>query len=113
VDSANIEFKPTDYDAFAADLASCRGVLCSAGQQLIGESHYFGKPVLVVPMPNQHEQEINAHLARKDGIGDWSTIDALTSDRIQRSFDRRPTTPRPGNGVDQVLELLEVRNGRS
>jgi uncharacterized protein (TIGR00661 family) len=113
VDSANIEFKPTDYDAFAADLASCRGVLCSAGQQLIGESHYFGKPVLVVPMPNQHEQEINAHLARKDGIGDWSTIDALTSDRIQRSFDRRPTAARPGNGVDQVLELLEVRNGRS
>src|SRR5262249_20572709 len=71
VAASNIEYKDTNSDEFISDLASCRGVLCTAGQQLIGESRYFGKPILVVPIPRQHEQEINARYARIEGIGDY------------------------------------------
>lgn len=111
VAAANIDFKPPDYDQFATDLASCRGVLCSAGQQLISEARYFGKPLLVVPMPGQHEQEINARYARQERIGDWSSITDLSCERIEKCFERRNTAGRPANGVDQVLDLLEIGHG--
>jgi UDP:flavonoid glycosyltransferase YjiC (YdhE family) len=66
--------KPTCNDEFIADLASCKAVISSRGQQLIGEARYFGKPPLVVRMPKQHEQEINARYTKKEGLGDYCSI---------------------------------------
>jgi uncharacterized protein (TIGR00661 family) len=109
--AANIEHKRTSDAGFAADLASCKAVVCSGGQQLIGEARYFRKPLLVVPMPKQHEQEINARYARKEGIGDYCPIGRLSPERIERCFKRRVCESRPGNGVDQVLDLLEIGHG--
>ena len=76
----NIEHKPTSYEEFARDLASCKAVLCTGGQQLIGEARYFGKPMLIVPIPKQHEQEINARFARQQGIGDFCPIEQLNGE---------------------------------
>lgn len=109
--AANIEFKPTSEEQFALDLASCKAVVCSGGQQLIGEARYFGKPLLVIPIPNQHEQEINARYARKEGIGDYCPIALLSRERIERCVERRVAARRPANGVDQVLELLGIGYG--
>ncbi|MCI0362958.1 MAG: hypothetical protein L0219_03700 [Phycisphaerales bacterium] len=111
VSAPNIEYKQTSYEEFAADLASCRGVLATGGQQLIGEARYFGKPLFVIPMPKQHEQEINARFARKEGIGDYCSIEDLNGPRIQQwlrqKFQRHP----PANGLDQALELLGIGHG--
>ena len=107
----NIEYKQTSYEGFLADLAACKAVICTAGQQLIGEARYFGKPVLVVPIPRQHEQEINARYARKEAIGDYCPIGELSAQRIHRFLDRRFAGRRMCNGVDQVLELLRVGYG--
>jgi uncharacterized protein (TIGR00661 family) len=112
----NIESRPICYDRFAADLASCRGVVCTAGQQLIGEARFFGKPMLVVPLPNQHEQEINAWYVRRAGIGDYCSIEQLTRKRIEACFEKHDMSRRPANGVDEALELLRAsghidRNG--
>jgi uncharacterized protein (TIGR00661 family) len=111
VAAANIEYKRTSYEGFAADLASCKAVLCSAGQQLMGEARYFGKRMLVVPMPNQHEQEINARYARLEGIGDYCSIDELTGERITRSLGQFVANGQGANGVDQVLDLLGIGYG--
>ena len=109
----NIEYKPTSYDGFAQDLASCQAVLSTAGQQLMGEARYFGKPLLVVPIPRQYEQEINARYARLLRTGDFCPIEHLTRDRLQ-SFLQECFAPRHAvNGVDQALELLEIGNGRN
>ncbi len=109
--AANIEYKPPSAEQFADDLASCRAVFCMAGQQLIGEARYFGKPLLVVPFPNQHEQEINARYVRKEGIGDFCPVESLTRQRL-RTFLRQPLNGRqPINGVDQVLELTGIGHG--
>jgi uncharacterized protein (TIGR00661 family) len=113
VRAANIEYKQTSYDGFARDLASCKAVLCTAGQQLMGEARYFGKPLLVVPMPGQYEQQINARYARQLGIGDYCSIRQLSKDRIQAFLQRRFADRQAANGVDQVLELLEIGNGRN
>jgi uncharacterized protein (TIGR00661 family) len=114
VDAPNIEFKATNYDEFAADLAACKAVLCSGGQQLIGEARYFGKPMLIVPIPQQHEQEINARIAQQEGIGEYCPIVQLSRERILAAYSRRSRAlVRPANGVDQALELMGICNGRS
>jgi UDP:flavonoid glycosyltransferase YjiC (YdhE family) len=77
----------------------------------MGEARYFGKPIFVVPMPNQHEQEINARYARLEGFGDWCSINELTGKRIQACIEKRPTGPRPTNGVDQALALMGISYG--
>jgi uncharacterized protein (TIGR00661 family) len=107
----NIEYKPTSQEGFAADLASCKAVVCTGGQQLIGEARYFGKPLLVVPIPNQHEQEINARYARREGLGDYCPIARLTRERIQRAVARRVSSRARTNGVDQALDLLGIGHG--
>ena len=109
--AANIEYKQASYDQFAADLASSRAVIASAGHQLISEARYFGKPLLVVPMPNQHEQAINAHYARLEGLGDFVTVDRLNAEHIEQTLRRPALRSRPGNGVAQTLDLLGIGYG--
>jgi UDP:flavonoid glycosyltransferase YjiC (YdhE family) len=86
-------------------------VVCTGGQQLIGEARYFGKPLLVIPIPNQHEQEINARYAQREGIGDYCPIGRLSPERIERAINRRVAPPRRANGVDQVLDLMGIGYG--
>jgi uncharacterized protein (TIGR00661 family) len=109
--AANIDYKRTSNEGFVRDLATCRAVVCSGGQQLIGEARYFGKPLLVVPIPRQHEQEINARYARRERIGDYCPIDELSPGRIERLLASRFACARPANGVDQVLDLLGIHYG--
>lgn len=45
----NITFRPLSNLPFLEDLASCRGVISTAGNQLMGEAIFLGKPVLVMP----------------------------------------------------------------
>jgi uncharacterized protein (TIGR00661 family) len=111
VAAQNIEYKSTSQEGFARDLASCKAVVCTGGQQLIGEAGYFGKPVLVIPIPNQHEQEINARYARSEGIGDYCPIGRLTRERIERAIGRTVRRRERANGVDQVIDLLGIGNG--
>jgi uncharacterized protein (TIGR00661 family) len=108
--AANIEFKRPSDAQFATDLASCRAVVCTGGQQLIGEARYFGKPLLVIPIPKQHEQEINARYAQMEGIGDYCPIALLSRERIERCVGRR-VGRQSVNGVDQVVDLLGIGRG--
>jgi uncharacterized protein (TIGR00661 family) len=107
----NLHYRPYSYLGFAQDLASCRAVICQAGQQMLAEAGYFGKPALAIPMPNQHEQEINARYVRREGLGDFCPIGSLTSARIQRFLGRPAMFTRRPNGVEQVLDLLRIGYG--
>lgn len=107
----NVEYKPTSHEMFARDLASCRAVICSAGQQLIGEACYFGKPLLAVPIPKQHEQQINACYVERERIGEHCPIDDASPARVQRFLGCRFAAARRGNGVDQALDLLGIHHG--
>ena len=69
-----LRFRAVADGAFVADLAACTAVVCNAGNQLVGESLFLGKPVLAIPEPGQPEQAINAHFLRAGGGGD--SIDA-------------------------------------
>jgi uncharacterized protein (TIGR00661 family) len=67
---SHLVFKKTGGPSFLADLASCRGVIATAGFTLMSESLFLGKPLLVLPSPGSFEQTINAFFLRKSGWGD-------------------------------------------
>ncbi len=56
----NIELKPTSLEEFQISLASCDGVICGAGFELVSEALQLGKKILVKPLAGQMEQHSNA-----------------------------------------------------
>jgi uncharacterized protein (TIGR00661 family) len=64
--------KRRSVEGFMADLASCSGVISSAGFSLITECLALGKPMLVLPVSGQYEQLLNAVQVQRLGIGIWS-----------------------------------------
>ena len=65
---AKIEFKPISNVPFLEDLASCRSVIATAGNQLPGEAIYFGKPVLGF-WNKYFEQKLNGMQINRLGVG--------------------------------------------
>lgn len=78
----NLEFRPPGNAEFIRDLAACRAVLSTAGNQLIGEAIHFRKPILALP-EDVFEQQLNAHMVTRMGIGQRGRLDALTAGDIE------------------------------
>jgi uncharacterized protein (TIGR00661 family) len=83
-----LTFHAIDEERFAADLAGCAALVATAGNQLVGEALYLGKPCLVLPEARNFEQFINAHFLAATGAGAWVELDRLTVFHL-RSFLRR------------------------
>jgi uncharacterized protein (TIGR00661 family) len=80
------EFRAPSERGFLEDLARCRAVVGTAGNQLVGEALYFGKPLLVMP-EDSVEQRINAAAVGRAGIGHTLPQRQLTGARL-RAFLR-------------------------
>jgi uncharacterized protein (TIGR00661 family) len=65
---ANCTLLKTSTTGFLQDLASCRGVVATAGFSLISECLHFRKKMLLLPIHGQYEQIINAFYAEKLGL---------------------------------------------
>lgn len=61
----NLTFKAPSTNGFLNDLATCKGVMATAGFTLITESLHLRKPYLALPMAGQFEQAINAVFLEK------------------------------------------------
>jgi uncharacterized protein (TIGR00661 family) len=84
-----LRFLPVDERAFLDDLASCAAVVSTAGNQLVGEALYLGKPLLVMPEANNFEQAINAWFLERTGAG-WAERGPLTVERLQAFLEAAP-----------------------
>lgn len=84
----NLTFLPLSNLPFLEDLASCRAVISTAGNQLMGEAIYLGKPVLVIP-ERCVEQRLNAAAVERLGIGMRTTTRRLTAQTIRGFLSRR------------------------
>jgi uncharacterized protein (TIGR00661 family) len=84
----NLEYRPICEREFVEDLASCRAVVSTAGNQLVGEALYLLKPVLGLPEKKNCEQRINAHFLAQSGCGAWSRIEDLTPAVLGEFLDR-------------------------
>jgi uncharacterized protein (TIGR00661 family) len=67
--SAALTFHRLDGEKFLKMMAECRNVVCTAGFESVSEAAWLGKPLLLVPVENHVEQEVNAIDAQQFGIG--------------------------------------------
>jgi uncharacterized protein (TIGR00661 family) len=63
-----LDFRAASNEGFLRDLAACRAVFSTAGNQLVGEALYLGKPMLVMP-EHTPEQRVNALALERIGAG--------------------------------------------
>lgn len=82
-----VDYRPPSDEGFLRDLASCKAVVSTAGNQLVGEALRFGKPLLVMP-ERTVEQRLNARAVRQLGIGEVEALESLDASRL-RDFLRR------------------------
>ena len=106
----NCIFKERSTEGFLADLASCRGVIASAGFSLISECLYLKKKMLLLPISGQYEQMINAYYIEKLGLGLAARqLHAQAVDRFLAEVDKpMPTNKKilwPDN--DKFFEILQ------
>ena len=106
----NLDFRPLSQDGFVRDLAGCRAVLSTAGNQLIGEAIHFGKPIFAVP-EDAFEQRLNAHMIERMGVGLQGSLDRLTPSDIDRflaneAHYRSHMREHAGDGREQAIATL-------
>jgi uncharacterized protein (TIGR00661 family) len=86
ITEGNLQFREFSKLGFLQDLASCKGVIATAGFTLISEALYLGKPYLAFPMEGQFEQQLNADMLQQQGYGARSTkpnkLDDLLADNL-------------------------------
>ncbi len=82
----NLDFRAPSRAGFVRDLAGCRAVICTAGNQLISEALYLVKPVLVLP-EDAVEQRLNAVAVEDLCIGMAGELERLTTARILAFLD--------------------------
>lgn len=68
----SLRFRPISESGFLEDLVSARAVISAAGNQLLGECLFLGKPIFALPETGQDEQVINAHFLEQSGRGIWT-----------------------------------------
>ena len=83
-----LTFHPIDEARFVADLASCSALVATAGNQLVGEAIYLGKPCFVMPEARNYEQYMNAHFLAQSGGGMWMEMERVTPAAL-KEFTRR------------------------
>ena len=105
-----LRFLPVDEQMFLDDLASCDALISNAGNQLLGEALYLGKPVLAIPEAKNFEQEINAHFLKAEGGGDWVEADRFDLPTLMQFLHRidQPWTAVNRHRINGLPDVLAV-----
>jgi len=112
----NLHFRPVSEEGFLADLSSAAALVSTAGNQLVGEALWLGKPVLAMPEQKNYEQFINAHFLEVSGAGTAVAPGALTTETL-RAFLARLESYRAAarrharDGTPAVLDAIERQLG--
>jgi uncharacterized protein (TIGR00661 family) len=106
----NLDFRAPSNEWFAHDLAHCRAVLSTAGNQLIGEAIHLGKPVLAVP-EDAFEQKLNAYMIERMGVGMRANFASLSPSDVDRflghqSFYLSRMQEHQRDGREEALETI-------
>ncbi|CAN5277105.1 glycosyltransferase family protein [soil metagenome] len=108
----NLSFKKISEENFVNDLASCEALISTAGNQLVGEALFLGKPVLAMPEHGNHEQFINAFFLREEETGDWLPLEKLDAAALASFISKLPDfrqriVPEKYNGTPLALDAIE------
>ena len=64
----NLVIQPINNEKFINSMASSAGILCGAGFETPAEALFMKKKLLVIPMKNQYEQQLNAAALKSMGV---------------------------------------------
>lgn len=113
-DRDHLKFFPVSNQSFLADLGSCRALITTAGNQLIGEALHLGKPVFGLPEKGNWEQQLNAWFLESSGQGTTLRSGESVEDALQRFLQDIPrmtegnrTTAGLQDGLSDILQLVE------
>jgi uncharacterized protein (TIGR00661 family) len=108
----NLDFRAPADREFLDDLARCRAVVGTAGNQLVGEAIFLGKPLLVMP-ESSVEQRVNAAAVERCGVGMQVAHEALTPQHLHQFIAREPELRAHARAVtrDGRVEALAALEG--
>lgn len=86
----NVDFRAIDPTRFVDELASAKALVTTAGNQLVGEALYLGKPVYAIPEPQNREQDINAHFVQSMGVGEYTPAMGIERRRLASFIEKVP-----------------------
>jgi UDP:flavonoid glycosyltransferase YjiC (YdhE family) len=94
-----------------ADLAGCRAVFATAGNQLISEAMHLRKPMLLLP-EDSLEQRLNAIAVREMGIGMRTSRKKVSAGQLRTFLSgeagyRESFPDRPTDGRAQAVRAIE------
>src|SRR5262249_19690621 len=78
-----LQYKSLGNLPFLEDLAGCRAVLGTTGNQLLGEVIHFRKPMLAIPIDCM-EQQLNARQLELLGVGEVISPRRLSGVRLRQ-----------------------------
>jgi uncharacterized protein (TIGR00661 family) len=107
----NLDFRPLSNVPFVEHMASCRAIISTAGNQLVGEAVHLGKPMLVIPEACV-EQRLNAASLERSGFGMQVRHDDFSADVVKTFLAnchhyRQNMARSVRNGRREAVETIE------
>lgn len=110
--NGNLTFHRLHGEKFLDLMARANGVVCTAGFESVCEAAYLNKPLMMTPVENHVEQELNAIDAANAGFGVKSPDFNLSRLTEFQSNDNRAFRDWVDRADDVYLRLIERVAGR-
>lgn len=102
-----IDHEPPSRARFVEVLRCARGVVATAGSQLISECVALGTPLLATFDPNDDEQALNVAMLRHAGLGDGCPLPQLDGARLERFLQHPAPAPHAWEAPDVATVVCE------
>jgi uncharacterized protein (TIGR00661 family) len=107
----NITIQPINGEKFMLSMATSAGVLCGAGFETPAEALYLGKKLLVIPMKNQYEQQLNAAALQQLGVPVLKSLKDKYEPIIQHWLQNPAhVTVDYRNNTQEIIDLVVSRH---
>jgi uncharacterized protein (TIGR00661 family) len=102
----NVFIQPINNKAFIKSMAESEGVLCGAGFETPAEALFMKKKLLVIPMKNQYEQQLNAAALKEMGVPVIKSLKPKHSETILNWLNNG--SPAKVDYADNTREILDM-----
>ncbi len=108
----NVIYRKHSATNFAQDLARCKAVISTAGEQLMSEALYLQKPMFLMSEDDQYEQKLNADCVKNHRVGDSMNITDVRKKDIERflrnihRYGKSIGRMKIKSGVNDVMKII-------
>ena len=107
----NITIQPINNVLFTESMAASEGVLCGAGFETPAEALFLGKKLLVIPMKNQYEQQLNAAALKAMGVPVIKSLKEQFEPVISTWLAHgKPIAVNYENNTEQIIDMIVAKH---